>query len=407
MEKYNTNVLAEAKQEYTRQLVNILYPQIYLGIKSIYSETKNYCEKHDDTNVLKKFQNLLSVIPKWNTDRINDEYKRIVNETDCDWIEDLITAVFVSHTKVLTSIKVKKNSNKNVELDVPSGPYFVHKCYTEVARNFWKRPYLFYHEVSNIEQQRNMAEAENCVKESIVETVRKLLPVKHILKEYLGGNYEDEDVNEDITSIMSTTTKNNLRKLVKAEIENTLKSSEEQITSSEPPKEDEKHIEDGFLPHPDNIQNKTENTIEKEDNQDIALYDNDTHSIEKELSGEEENKEIVVNNIDSSSIVENKSNDTQVITMEEKEIEDLEKFQEQLDNPEKSILESESLVIEDRDIPKKEQEPVSEPEIKMVVIQPVEKNNGGLTKQSKKQTTAVSNDIRETLEKSSGKSNRD
>lgn len=222
MEKYNLNVLAEAKQEYTIQLINLLYSQIYIGLKSIYDAARNYCEKSNDKNVLKKFQQLLSYIPKWNTDRINDEYNRIMKASDCDWIEDLITAVFVSHTKVLTSIKVKNKNKKPIELNVPNGPYFIHKCYIESARNFWKKPYLFCHTFSNIELQRNLSDAENLIKESIHETVRKQLPVKHILKEYLGNDFTDDDTEPDISSEMTTSMKDNLRKLVKHEIEQSL-----------------------------------------------------------------------------------------------------------------------------------------------------------------------------------------
>ena len=70
MNKYNVNVLAEAKEEYQRQLVNILSPEIYIGIKSIYDVAYTYCKETNDKNVLKKFQKLLSNIPKWNTDKI-------------------------------------------------------------------------------------------------------------------------------------------------------------------------------------------------------------------------------------------------------------------------------------------------------------------------------------------------
>jgi hypothetical protein len=222
MEKYSLNVLAEAKQEYTIQLINLLYSQIYIGLKSIYDAARTYCEKSNDKNVLKKFQQLLSYIPKWNTDRINDEYHRIMKASDCDWLEDLITAVFVSHTKVLTSIKVKNKNKKPIELNVPNGPYFIHKCYVESARNFWKKPYLFCHSFSNIELQRNLSDAENLIKDSIHESIRKQLPVKHILKEYLGNDFQDDDTEPDISSEMSTSMKDNLRKLVKHEIEQSL-----------------------------------------------------------------------------------------------------------------------------------------------------------------------------------------
>lgn len=219
MNKYNISVLAEAKEEYTRQLVNIISPHIYVGIKSIYDTAASFCRRTNDKNVLKKFQLLLATIPDWNQSKINDEYKRICKDSECDWIEDLITAVFVSHTKVLSSIKIKKKS-KPIELNVPDGPFFIHKCYIEVARNFWKKPYLLHTEFPNLEIQRNLSDSENVIKESVIECIRKLLPVKYILKEYLGNNFEDED--DDITSDVSVNTKSNLRKLVKQEIEQSL-----------------------------------------------------------------------------------------------------------------------------------------------------------------------------------------
>jgi len=159
MDKFNIAVLVDAKQEYTHQLIQLLYPQIYIGIKSIYDAAKEYCQQSSDNHILKKFQQLLSNVPKWNTDRIDNEFKRIQKNTECDWIEDLITAVFVSHTKVLTAIQLKNNNKKTIQLSVPQGPFFVHKCYTEVARAFWKRPYLLNHQLSNIDLQRNLADS--------------------------------------------------------------------------------------------------------------------------------------------------------------------------------------------------------------------------------------------------------
>jgi|688.fasta_scaffold63253_2 hypothetical protein len=233
MDKFNIAVLVDAKQEYTHQLIQLLYPQIYVGIKSIYDAAKEYCQQSSDNNILKKFQQLLSNVPKWNTDRIDNEFKRIQKNTECDWIEDLITAVFVSHTKVLTAIQLKNNNKKTIQLSVPQGPFFIHKCYTEVARGFWKRPYLLNHQLSNIDLQRNLADSEQLIKDSIHETVRRMLPVRHILKEYLGNDYKDDEVDDDITSQLSINTKNNLRRLVQQEIEQTLSKKDESFIEEE------------------------------------------------------------------------------------------------------------------------------------------------------------------------------
>ena len=49
-----------------------------------------------------------------------------------------------------------------------------------------------------------------------------MLPVKDVLKRYLGNDYNDDEEEEDITSSVSNNTKRNLRKLIKFEIEQSL-----------------------------------------------------------------------------------------------------------------------------------------------------------------------------------------
>ena len=215
------NVLADAKEEYTRQLTSVLTPEIYVGIKSIYEAAYTHCNKTGDKNIFKKFQLLLSNIPKWDKSKIQNEYARIVEKTECDWIDDLITAVFVSHTKVLSSIQIK-NTNKSIPLNVPVGAFFLHKCYEQCARNFWRKSWLLDIDASSIDIQRNMIDSENLIKESILETIRKLLPVKYILKEYIGNDYHDEDTVDNIDKSISASAKKNLRTLVRKELEQTL-----------------------------------------------------------------------------------------------------------------------------------------------------------------------------------------
>lgn len=302
MNRYNLAVLSEAKAEYTNQLVNVISPEIYAGIKSIYDAAYTYCRRNNDESVLKKFQYLLSVIPKWNTDKINDEYKRILKNTDCDWLEDLITAVFVSHTKVLASIKNSKKS-KSINLDIPSGSYFLHKCYIECARNFWKKPYLLHKDYTSIDLQRNLSDSEKIIRDSIIEAVRKMLPVKHILKEYLGDDYNDTDCNtDDITSTISKNTKNNLRKLVKSEIEqnlsfNNIKKNEQDDNFSRIEINDD-YLNSNLINPADNKQdfvsdNKKQDFVKNDNKQDFVKNDDDL------------NKEVEISNLKSETIKDN------------------------------------------------------------------------------------------------------
>ena len=222
MNNYNTQLLVEAKHEYTNQLILLLKLELYNGIKSMYDAAYQYCIDTKSKKILKNFQKMLETTPKWSNDKLNIETERIKNVTNCDFLEDLLTAVFVSHVKVLSSIKYK-NVAKNLELQIPTLTNFIHKVYIECAREFWKKPFLFDHRLSNIDIQRNIVDSDRVISESIKETIRKLLPVKDILKEYLGGNFSDESYdNIDFNDTISNVSKTNIRKILKLEIENSL-----------------------------------------------------------------------------------------------------------------------------------------------------------------------------------------
>ena len=218
MEDGNIAVLVEAKTEYTNQLVNVLKQNMYQGVKNIYTEAKNECALNKDhDNTIKMFQDLLSQIPKWNTDLINKESSRIVQESNCDWLDDLITAVFVSHTRILTSINFTKNKKK-INLKIPKIEHFIHQCYIEIARAFYKIPYMFDEQIYKYDYQRNRRDCETIIEQCISETVRKQLPVKDILKEYLIPN--TDEVTENKEEKTEDNIKDNLRQLIKDELEN-------------------------------------------------------------------------------------------------------------------------------------------------------------------------------------------
>ena len=97
----------------------------------------------------------------------------------------------------------------------------MHLCYIESARQFWKNPYLFSERVGQFEYQRNMRDAEGIISDAVTETIRQQLPVRHILKEYLGDSYQSEPEEEDdIKQSITKKQKNNLKRLVKKELEN-------------------------------------------------------------------------------------------------------------------------------------------------------------------------------------------
>ena len=203
----NNSIFVQAKIEYTKQLVNTLKPQMYDGIKSIYDDAKEIYKSNSSTSLLFIFRTLLEKIPEWNNELILNETDRIIECSKCDWLDELVTAVYISHTKILMSIG-NSNSNK-INLTIPKLINFIHKCYINIAREIWKNPLLFSEDISGYEYQKNMNVIESIICNCIENTIRISLPVKEILKEHL-------DINDSKSSSSSNESKllNELKELL-------------------------------------------------------------------------------------------------------------------------------------------------------------------------------------------------
>ena len=184
MEEQNAPIFSQAKLEYTNQLIDTLTPHFFDGIKSIYDEAKTVNNVNKTQSITLLFRNFLEKVPTWSNVIIESETERIIKITDCDWLDDLITAVFISHTKILTSIGTN-TSNTNIDLVIPKTVHFIHKCYINIAREMWKNPYLFNEHIIASEYQKNMRTVETIIKESMENTIRQLLPIKEILMNHL------------------------------------------------------------------------------------------------------------------------------------------------------------------------------------------------------------------------------
>ena len=211
----NISLLVDAKTEYTNQLVGLLIKPLYEGFKSLFDDAVSVCNDNNQEGAeLKTFQNLLGRIPQWNQEIIDNECDRIKISCKCEWLEDLISAVFVSHTRVLTNM----NSKNKINLSIPKLSKFVHKVYINIARQFWKNPFLFSSEgISQFEYQKNIRECEHIISES-VQNPSYSIASKNILKEYLGGtNKEDEeedDETEDNDITKDNYQVNNIKKMI-------------------------------------------------------------------------------------------------------------------------------------------------------------------------------------------------
>ena len=198
MDDYNVNVLSEAKNEYSSRLLNILTPLVILGIKSIFSEAVDLCdENNEEEKYLMTFQNFLSRVPKWNSTIIKEETKRIIEESKCPYLEDLLTCVHITQLKILTSIRVS-NQQKKIEIDIPKLEDFVHNVYIGFARKLYSNIYLFEKDIMPLEYQKNMREAEIICRECILKVIRDSMPIEQILRAYMDESVHDEIVEETL-----------------------------------------------------------------------------------------------------------------------------------------------------------------------------------------------------------------
>lgn len=186
----SVGVYAEAKSEYTRQLCQILTPSIQIYFLDLLKSIKE--KDPDSRRLLWNFQAALQEIPDWNQDKVIRETEKIQRDSNCDYLEELLTAVFIAHTKVLSAIRIT-TKQKKLQLTIPKIDHFLHRTLRETGRILWGNAFLLAEQGTPIERQKNMRQIEGLIMEGIQQSIRSLLPVKTILKEYLNDDDDDDD----------------------------------------------------------------------------------------------------------------------------------------------------------------------------------------------------------------------
>ncbi len=193
MDDFVISNLQESRNEWCSRLVSIFTPLVEEGLKSIFEESWKICVDTDEMNkYLMTFQNLLSRIPKWNATIIEDERKRIVERSGCNYLEDLITCVHIIQLKVLTCIRVG-NKQKKIDINIPKLDPFVHKVYINSARKLYSNVYLFEKSISPLQTQKNARELEHIIQEAILTTIRESIPTEDIIRAYMDESVEQEE----------------------------------------------------------------------------------------------------------------------------------------------------------------------------------------------------------------------
>ena len=202
MDDYSVHSLIESKNEWCARLMNILTPLVISGFNSIWKDAFQIATKNGEKGkYLMTFQNYLSQVPKWSQTIVQAECERIVTKSGCNYLQDLLTCVHIIQLKALSCVRVGQSQRK-VDIDIPSLETFIHNIYINCARKVYTNAYLFETDIPSLQIQKNNRELELIIRECIVNTVRDSVPTEKILRAYMDeGEEVDVETKEEVVNV--------------------------------------------------------------------------------------------------------------------------------------------------------------------------------------------------------------
>src|SRR5210317_91265 len=183
----NLNVLVEAKKEYLGQLCHLMTPVMIQVFQDMYDEATKLSKGRQ---VLIMYQKLLKEVPNWSNAMSKSHSDNITER--CAWFSDLLAAVFVACTKILSSVRLNAD-NKKISLKLPTNEVFIQTVYNNAAKNLYKDPYVYHEEQSEYIRDEKLT-SRFCV--CIEESIKELIPVQQILQTYMSQESKDIDIGD-------------------------------------------------------------------------------------------------------------------------------------------------------------------------------------------------------------------
>jgi hypothetical protein len=185
----NLNILVEARKEYLGQLCIIMCPAMIEVFQDMYDEATKLSKGR---KTLIMYQKLLKEVPNWSNAMSKQHSDNITNR--CAWYSDLLAAVFVACTKILSAVRLKAD-NKKIALKLPSNEVFIQSCYNNVAKDLYKDPYIFHEEQNEYVRDELLNKRFSACIEA---TVKELIPVQEILQTYMTQETKDIDLDGEV-----------------------------------------------------------------------------------------------------------------------------------------------------------------------------------------------------------------
>lgn len=175
-----TPLLLDAKREYVGQLTDVMAPYVLSFLANLRATSATLVD----------FQIRLREIPVWNSNVVAQRTQEI--EGRFPYLNDLIAAVFVSYTKILSSIKLGEDK-PNIRLRLPANDQVVHSVYIYTAKDMYETAGLV-----NADRATRIATVRNAIETA----VRASLPIAEILKAYLGNVVDADNTVNPVPDLM-------------------------------------------------------------------------------------------------------------------------------------------------------------------------------------------------------------
>jgi hypothetical protein len=172
------DINVEAKNHYISILCKTMAPIMVETFVNMYKEAITRGKGNRDATI-KNFKVLLEEVTNWNNSIIQTHSKSYT--TSCAYFSDLLAAVFVCYIKILSTVRMTKDSKK-IQVKLPTNDNFIHACINNAAIEFMDNIVIF-RDQDAILRNRKLRDICNA---SITKTLDDLIPIQMILRTYIN-----------------------------------------------------------------------------------------------------------------------------------------------------------------------------------------------------------------------------
>ena len=297
------HVLLDCKNNYISKLTSIVTESIKQKFFTIYDYSRQICiTKNSNQNVLKQFQNELVLISKWDNTTITEQISNICNSKNITYLDELLKTIFISNNKIINLIH-----NENiVNIEIPNTKLFIHTLYINIAREFWKNPYVFYHNYNNQQKINNDLKINITISNNILHTIEYFLPIEDVVKKLDQSLKKNKEINiktlqldkeyktklqkrEKALTLSEQELKNKEHKLIKIknESELKLKQKEEEVAILKKEKEEQTRLQK----EKEKVEEQTQLQKEKEELEEQTRLQKEKEKEEEEQARLQKEKE--------------------------------------------------------------------------------------------------------------------